>query len=361
MTFTLKPKYLALWATILLYACNPSVNEAQELDPVYGQELAKLYKSKGVKEVFIEEEQSNNKTVTRTKQLVSYQLLNKSGLVTRLETAFGDKISRRVDTEYDTQGKLVVTTMYDLAANQTATSGREGIVWRPASRKRMIASGSEAAGKYTWDATKEEWWQTSTIRTWEKNDTTYEETRDLHPHYLGPSWEVTRTYAVGSSNQIQREDQLSFSPKGMGESDYSYTKVENGKITEAGDVKFEPMLFAYTQQHPEARQQTVSKHGYSTVMDKLARQYTGELEPNKTFTCNAKGHLVKKISYGRETTYQRHASGLLVASKQVYSANVGILTYYYYNDKGLLVKEVSRSLRGEPGETFYYRYTYYGK
>lgn len=350
---------LLLLISFQFTACTPSADKIPEIDPVYGVALDELFKEKKVKEVHVEREQFYERKLVYPRYLAWYMLLDDHGRVIRKETSHNDRISRRLDTAYDADGNIISTISYEIKPGTSEDrSGREGIDWVYSERILQEADGNESAGKYTWSHTKQEWHQDYELRTWEQNDTTYTERRNLYGTY-GQSRELTRTYLLGSDNSVLRRDYLNFSPKGMSEPRYSYTKIEDGKVKEHGNVDYEYELYAFVEKNPGKQRYMFSKHGYSTVLDELARQSAGRMEPKMTYQYNGKGQLVLANEYDTEITYERDAEGRATAKRERHTGTgSGTISRYYYNKEGLLTHEVKTTIRGEPSETMYYRYIF---
>ena len=358
MTKCFKSASLFLLLSIQFTACTQSVT-VPEIDPVYGMALDELYKDKGVKEVHVEREQFYERKLVYPRYLAWYSLLNEDGRVIRKETSHNDRISRRLDTAYDSEGKVISTTSYEIKPGTSIErTGREDIEWVYSERTLQEKDGKLTAGKYTWNHAKQEWHQVYELRTWEQNDTAYTEQRSLYGTY-GQSRELNRTYLLGDDKTILRQDHLSFSPKGLSEPSYTYTKIEDGKIIEHGNVDYEYELYDFVEKNPVKQRFMFTTHGYSMVLDELARQSAGRMEPKMTYKYNGKGQLILANEYSTEITYERDAEGRATAKRERHTgAGSGIITRYYYSKEGLLTHEVKTTIRGEPSETLYYRYTF---
>lgn len=360
MTRSIRISFLSLLGACLLTACSSSATKVPEIDPVYGVELAEIYDRKKVKEVFVERDHFYERKLLYPRYLTLYMLLDKDGRTVRKEAAHNDRISRRLDTTYDTDGGILSTVSYEILPGTSENrSGREGIEWTYAERILHAANGKESAGKYTWSVSEQQWRQQTVLRTWESNDTTYTEERDTYGTY-GQSRKLTRDYLLGSDNKVLRHDYLTFSPKGMGDPRYSFTRVEEGRVMEHGQVDYEYELYAYVEKNPGKQRYMFSKNGYNMVLDELARQSPGRMVPNMTYKYNGKGQLILANEFQTEITYERDADGRATAKRERHmGGGSGIISRYYYNPEGLLTHEVKTTLRGEPSETLYYRYTFY--
>ncbi|MDO6391880.1 hypothetical protein Q4E40_17210 [Pontibacter sp. BT731] len=356
---TIKPAYLLVLFSFQFTACTQSGSTISEIDPVYGVVLDELYREKGVKEVHVEREQFYERKLVYPRYLSLYLLLDDEGRVIRKETSHNDRISRRLDTAYDAEGKVISTISYEIKPGTSKDrSGREGIDWVYSERMLHESDGKETSGKYTWSHVKQEWHQEYELRTWEQHDTTYTEQRNLYGTQ-GQLRDLTRAYLLDGDPNVLRQDHLTFSPKGMSEPRYRYTKIEDGKVIEHGNVDYEYELYAFMEKNPGKQRFMFSKHGYSTVLDELARQTTGRLEPTMTYQYNGKGQLILANEYNTEITYERDADGRATAKRERHTGGAGgTISRCYYNKEGLLTHEVKTSIRGEPSETMFYKYTF---
>ncbi|TXK48630.1 hypothetical protein FVR03_07990 [Pontibacter qinzhouensis] len=348
-----------IYIFIFLFSCQSTVTEAQEIDPVYGEPLDELYKTRKVKEVFIERDQYYNGQLLYQRYLFQYFLIDENGYKIRRENSHNNRISNRLDMEYDAKGHLLASTYFQAASGkETAETDRKNIVWVQATQNRYAAPGRENGGEFRWDAINKKWNQISKIKTWVQNDTTYTETRTSYSNSFELT-EVSRDFLLGKDKNILRHDYISFSPKGMSEANYYYTKLEDERVVESGKVDFEMEVLTFLERHPEYQRLLFSKNGFKPVVDKVARQSEGTLKPNSTFTYNGAGLLVEKKEYSERTIYQRDAKGRAITERSEHEGSAGRLITYYYNESGLVEKEVRTYSNGAPEETRFYRYSFY--
>ncbi|MBB6613145.1 hypothetical protein H7F15_19050 [Pontibacter sp. Tf4] len=338
------------FAAILFFFPFTTTAQEQELDHAYGEDIARLYKRKGVKEVFIESDHYHNGKLTDPRYLSSYQLFDKQGRLERIESADPDELIKRVDHAYGKNGALETSTHYD-GFSKDGDANRDSITWMLRYQHRYVPDKKGPAGGFYWDTSTNKWVRETTTRTWLKNDTTYQETRRKYSSY--ETVELTRSYTAADKT-ILRRDHLSYSPKGLREPDYYYDRVVEGKLVESGELDFELEVFQYLQQHPEAVRLLFTKYGFFPLLDKIARSAEGRRVPLSTSTYDPAGKLLKETGY-HHVTYQRDAAGRATLKE----SKGGTITNYYYNAQGLLEGIVVLYANGQPSEAKFYRYTFY--
>jgi hypothetical protein len=355
-TLTRRVKYV-LAALFFFGVCTAQAQDP-ELAVIYGTELSSFYKTKKIKEIYIESDRYSSGKLVHPRFLSSYVLLDSEGRVVRSEYAnSAHQLNSRRDYAYDAKGMKTLTTIYEVAGREDAGK-RSSIRWRPSSQHRQDAFGQKPAGRFRWEVaeekkdTKGKWVQQTVERAWIKNDTTYYETRDAADS-SAISKDLSRHYLSGVDQSIHRSDHLSYSPKGLHKPNYYYDKRVDGKLLESGVMSFDMEVGYYLQQHPEDNRLLFTKFGFYPLYDKIARSSFGRPVASTTYTYDAQGRLIEEQGYNK-VLYQRDKQGRVVSLR-----TGGTYANYYYNDQGLLEGMVQLSVHGEPSETLFYRYTFY--
>ncbi|MBJ6119442.1 hypothetical protein JAO76_14625 [Pontibacter sp. BT310] len=346
MNFLTKSFHNTFLSGLVLLLSFSATAQETDLEIIYGQDEKNVYLTNKVKEVYVESDEYYNGTLIRPRFVSDYYLMDSNGQMIQKKYAHNGKLTGKTKYEYNSKGVLEVSTSFVRSADASRDT-----TWKPSSQHRHVKAGKKAPGHYRWDTTAGKWVAEKSGRTWVKNDTTYVEERTGSSQ---KSKSISRFYLLGSDPTILRHDHVQFSPKGMSEPSYYYTKTENGKVVESGKMDFEMEIMAYLQQHPEASRLLFTKYGFYPVMDKIARHSPGRRVPSRTYVYTAQGQLMQEKGY-ITITYTRDASGRVVTR----TSDEGIITNYYYNENGLLEGQVSIHDDGRPYDSKFYRYVFH--
>jgi YD repeat-containing protein len=336
---------------------GPAWEDIVDNDLVYGERREEVFRKHRVKELLVESEAFDEGRITTARHLNEYQLFDRNGRIVQQERAHDRVLAYRTDWEYNAKGQAVTGTSYHLIGSPRDT-GRANLAWLPTEHTRLVAEGTEPAGRTRWNPDTGLWDPITRIRTWTSHDTTYTETRNA----MGAVTGLERQFAVGPGNNTQRSDNLTFSNGRPQEPKFTYYRTQKKRLVESGDVTFEKEIAAYVAKHPETLRYVLgqSKYGFHALTYHVAGRRPGTLKPDVKLLYNSKGQLLVATGYGARTAYQRDAAGRLTASTLTREAgHGGSSTAYFYRQDGLLERETSTRTDGTNDETRYYRYRFF--